>query len=118
MLPTTPKPRLGVFFCPHCPLPIAHRPSPIALRRSTPAFKATARRIEGAEGLIAADDILYYLRPAVATMYRLTRNEGRRGLIPRAKEMRSLFLASAAQRLAIASALTAAIWAAYFLGKA
>lgn len=79
MLPTTPKPRLGVFFCPH-------RPSPIALRRSTPAFKATARRIEGAEGLIAADDILYYLRPAVATMYRLTRNEGRRGLIPRARK--------------------------------
>ena len=77
MLPTTPKPRLGVFFLP---------PSPIALRRSTPAFKATARRIEGAEGLIAADDILYYLRPAVATMYRLTRNEGRRGLIPRARK--------------------------------
>lgn len=75
MLPTTPKRRLGVFF----PPPIA-----IALSRSTRASRATARRTEGAEGLIAADDILYYLRHAVVTMYRSARNDGRRGLIPRA----------------------------------
>ena len=109
MFSATPKRRLGVFFP-----PIAHR-----LERLDARIQAKGERIEGAEGLIAADDILYYLRPAVVIMYRLTRNDGRRGLNPRARKiMRSLFLASAAQRLAIASALTAAIWAAYFLGKA